>query len=152
MTEDLLRAHVARGSYHKTRSGERGIGEVPLLVGLLRMHLGQSEVQNLQLPARSDHDVGWLEVAVNDAVLVRFGHSLGSLQTEVEHANEIQWSFANGRGKRPAFDVLHDDEAHIAGFSDFVNMSNMGMIQRRSRSRLAKETPVAFRVRQRGAT
>src|SRR5437899_3475355 len=97
MTEDLLRTHVARGAYDKARSGERGIGEVPLLIRLLRMHLGQSEVQNLQLPPRRDHDVGWLEVAVNDAVLVRFGHRIGRLQSEVQHASEIQRSSANRR-------------------------------------------------------
>src|SRR5438093_13541530 len=98
MTEDLLRAHVTGGAHHKARSGERGIGEVPLLVRLLRMHLGQSEVQNLQLPPRSDHDVGWLEIPMNDAVLVRFRHSIGRLQCEFEYASEVQRSFANHRG------------------------------------------------------
>ena len=48
--------------------------------------------------------------------------------------------------------MLHDDEGRIAGFSGFINMSDIGMIQRRSGSGLAKETPVAFRVRQRAGT
>ena len=94
------------------------------------MHFGQSEIQNLQLPARSDHYVGRLDVPVNDAVLVRFGHTVCSLESKVEHPIEVQRTFANCRGQRAAFDVHHDNEAHTAGLSHLVNMGNIGMIQR----------------------
>src|SRR5205809_183567 len=98
MTEDLLRAHVERGADHKAWPGERRMSEVPLVVRWLLMHIGQCEVKNLRVPTRSDHGVVEHEVAVNDAVLVRFGHRIGSLQNEVEHASEIHRSFANHRG------------------------------------------------------
>src|SRR5438045_9086851 len=77
MTEDLFGAHVASRTDHKAGAGERRIRQAPLLVRLLRTDLRQSEIQNLQLPARRDHDVGWLDVAVDDAVFVGVAESVG---------------------------------------------------------------------------
>ena len=79
MTEDLFGAHVARGPHDNAGAGERSINEAGLLIRRLRIYFCQAEIENLQLAARRDHHVGRLDIAVNDAVLVRIGDSVGRL-------------------------------------------------------------------------
>ena len=69
----LLRAHVPRSSHRGSRERQRGIpragrGPTPPAFGgfLDRQGLGDSPIDNERLSERAEHDVLWLEVAVND--------------------------------------------------------------------------------------
>jgi hypothetical protein len=44
----------------------------------------EPEVEELDRPARRDLDIGWLEVAMHDALVVRRGQPLADLPRELE--------------------------------------------------------------------
>ena len=47
-----------------------------------RQQLGQSKVQNLRVAFCADGNVGWLQIAVHDATVVRFLQTRGDLHCE----------------------------------------------------------------------
>ena len=99
----LLRGHIGRRPQDRPdlrarprRVADRGDRRLPLrgsspfvprLVGhpAPREDLGQAPVDHLDLAERADHDVGRLQVAVDDASGVRIGHRLTDL---LEHREE----------------------------------------------------------------
>ena len=73
--DDLLGTHVAHGPDHLARHRlHRG-----LQVGLRRAR--EAEVEHLRLARLGDEDVGRLQVAVDDAALVRVLHGVGDSAT-----------------------------------------------------------------------
>ena len=52
--------------------------------------LRQAKVHNLDLSRRGDHDVGALDVAVDDVLLVRCLKTLGGLDGDVECLVELE--------------------------------------------------------------
>jgi hypothetical protein len=63
----------------------------------LHLHLGtsqlrQAEIEDLHLSARRHEDVGWLDIAVDDALCVRGVERIGKLNGYVEQAIEWEWS------------------------------------------------------------
>ena len=78
--------------------------------------LRQAEVEDLHLACRRDLDVGRLQVAVNDALLVRRFERFGDLMREPD--GRIEWEGTSGQpiGKRLTLDQLHHErERGIAG-------------------------------------
>ena len=106
----LLGGHVARGPEDHSRLGARlrqrrrlrqvrrgARGRVP------RVGLGQAEVEDLDLAVRRQLDVGGLEVAVDDALLVRFLERLRDLPRDLRapRRRESVRASAAPRGPRP---------------------------------------------------
>ena len=94
-------------------------------------HLGQSEVQDLHLPALGYEDIRRLDVAVENAFRVRGIQCVGNLDTGVEQGLGVQ---------RPARDVvleglaiqeLHGDEGLARVLSDLVDGADVGVVERR---------------------
>src|ERR1019366_7313187 len=86
LTEDLLRRHIGDGPDNlsgNTKARGRHVSGTGPAAG--RNPLGQTEVQNLYVAVSADHDVGGLEIAVNDARVVRraqgFDHLTGYSET-----------------------------------------------------------------------
>jgi hypothetical protein len=84
--EDLLGRHVAVGAQHLAQLGDVPVAAVarrPVRSAACRgHHLGDAEVQDLQLPVLGDEEVLGLQVAMDDAFGVSGRESAGALQAQ----------------------------------------------------------------------
>lgn len=103
--------------------------------------LCQSKIHNLGDAITGDHNVGRLDIPVDDAFGMGFFQSFRHLQGDIHRF---------GRRQRSAFDAAfqrllvvighHDEQLPILGLAKFVDGANIGMVKRRSRARLLNET------------
>ena len=115
--------------------GRSGLGQ-PGFAG----QLGQSEIEDLGQAVRGDHDIARLDVAVDDAVFVGLGQSLGDLGGDADRV---------GRGQRAAGDPLLEGLAGITGhgdvetavlrFVDVVNGADVRVVEARRGAGLVDE-------------
>ena len=104
--DELLRRHVGDGAaprgvgrLGRRRRAAAGSGRVE--IGLVATELaGQAEVEDLDQAAVGQHDVGGLQVAMEDAELVRGGKAVGDLDAGGEH--QLQAGRALRRSPCPA--------------------------------------------------
>jgi hypothetical protein len=104
-----------------------------------RGELGEAEVEDLHLSARRDEDVLRLDVAVNDALGMGLVQRVGDLDPHVDDAGRIQRPVSDQLGERLPVDVFHGDVADAALFADIVDVRDVGVRERRSRSRFPCE-------------
>ena len=76
---------------------------------------GEAEVEDLDEAAVGEHDVGGLEVAMEDAEVVRGGEAVGDLDAGGEDELEAGRAFGDELVEGLAGDVLHDDVGFFAG-------------------------------------
>jgi len=100
----------------------------------IRHQLGQSEIQDLRLAARSDEDVRRLNVAVNHAFRMGRIERVGNLNAKIEQLLQVWMMAREVAVERLAVNQLHGDEVFASGFADFIDGRNVGMIQRRGRA------------------
>jgi hypothetical protein len=103
---------------------------------------GQPPVDDDGLAERPDQHVGWLEVAVDDAVVVRVGEGLGRGDQVRQERKLVVGCRGAGRciGERGPFDQLHRKERLAARpVPDLVQRDDRRMLQARGDSRLAAE-------------
>jgi hypothetical protein len=127
----LLRGHVGRRPQHATRLRIQADTRRPrpprrlddahrLLLRRLAFasgtalcqHLGQAPVHDLDLAERPDHDVGRLQVPVDDAAGVRVGQRLAHLLEDLQEAGQVVSRFGPFRqqpGQGTALDELHGE-------------------------------------------
>ena len=110
----LLGRHVRRSAKHRAGNRPRRI------VGSLGQNLRESEVEQLRA-ARRHHDVGRLEVAVQDALRVRGVQRVGHLRGDLQHLTQRHRTVQ----RRPV-DVFHDE---IPG-PDVVKHADVRVVQR----------------------
>ena len=108
--------------------------------------LRQPEVQNLDLAALVQKDVGGLDVTVNDAERVRVLEGVGHLHANIQHLIEPQGLLGNPLPQRCPFQQLHDEERLVAVATDVVQRADVRMIERRRGARLALETVERGRI------
>ena len=112
----------------------------------LATQLCQAEVEDLDLPSIGDHDVGRLEVAMNDAGVMcrRHAHSDRDPMTKYR----VEWQPIGGHYllECPARDVLHRNRVTARIVHDVVDRDDVGMIQARRRLRFQEETPAPVGV------
>jgi hypothetical protein len=104
----LLRSHVVGRSHDERRRGHRRRGDAR------RGALGEAEVEQLEkalaVIVTTDEEVGGLEVAVDDARLVRRGERAGRLQEEPHDLGERELPLAVDEvAERLAVQQLHDE-------------------------------------------
>ena len=127
----LLGRHVGRRADRRARRGQEGARLH------LRRRLGDAEVGDLHAPVRGDHQVLGLEVAVDDAVLLRVGEPG---EQALEHAADLrQGHLADVRAQRAALDVLHRDVRRAVVLEVVVHGDDVRMAQRAGHARLAQE-------------
>ena len=77
----LLRRHVGRRAKHDAFLGHAGMGVVESC---------QAEVEDDWLPLFIQGDVGWLQIAVDDALVVRLLHGQGQLLHQARRFDLVQ--------------------------------------------------------------
>lgn len=105
---------------------------------------GETKVQNLDLSGRGDDDIGRLDVAMDDAAIVRMCQGSGDLRAIPHNQLRAQALRGDQRIERGALDKLHHDEMAAAGFAHFVDGADMRIVQAGGGSRFAEE--FLFRV------
>ena len=112
-----------------------------------RVHrLGEAEVEDLDLPVGRELDVGGLEVAVDDPLLVRRLERLGDLPRDGEGLVERQRAALQPFGEVFALDELHDEGADAARLLEAVDRGDVGVLQLGQDLRLALEPREAVGV------
>ena len=120
--DELLRRHVCDGASTRGVGGLKRGGGCGGRAGGIEVRLvwielaGQAKVENLDEAAVGEHDVGRLQVAMEDAELVRGGEAVGDLDAGGEHKLQAGRPLGDYLVQRLAGDVLHDD----VGFGLFL--------------------------------
>ena len=107
---------------------------------------GQSKVEDLDGTVRAHLDVGGLEVAVNDAEVVRGFQRLRDLPRDRQCFVERYWSARNPLRQILSFDELHHQRRHAIGLFESVNVRDVRMIERCQHLCFAAETRQAIRI------
>jgi hypothetical protein len=95
---------------------------------------GEAEVEDLDEAAVGEHDVGGLEVAVEDAQVVGCREAVRGLDAGGEDELEAGWTFGDELVERLAGDVLHDDvgffavAAFFGGYAYVVDGADVGVV------------------------
>jgi hypothetical protein len=110
--------------------------------------LRETEVEELRLPTLGDEDVGGLDIAVDDAVLMRRVEAVGDLHGQLQQVFGREGLLAQVMLERAALHQLHDDELLAVVLADVEDGADAGMIQRARQPRLALEAFGRARLRQ----
>jgi len=103
-----------------------GVRQIRFLIS--RKCFRQSKVEHLHLFVRCDLDVGWLQVAMDDAFLVAASRASAICRASSGFLNRNRTGLYP-ISKRIAFDKLKDKEVGSAGFLQSVNGGDVRMIQ-----------------------
>ena len=112
------------------------------------MTRGQAEVQHFDAAVGRDEHVCALQIAMDDAVLVRVGQCFRDLQTVANDLIGSDAAFGNHVGQAPAGDELHGNVDRSARLVDVVDRADGRMIQRGRESGLTNETRAGRRIGQ----
>ena len=99
----------------------------------------EAEIEHLDAVLRTHDDIGGLEIAMDDAALVRMREGAGDLRAVPEHGFDGQAVERQHLGERAAVDELHRDEHAAAGIADLVDGADVRMIEVRGRAGLVEE-------------
>ena len=139
----LLRRHVGRRPDDHARLGAQGrCHRGPGVAAGRRLHqLRQAKVEHLHQALPGDHDVGRLEIAVDDARGMRGAECLADLHGVFQGVGERQPAVLDQLRETLAGHELHDDEVAPAGAIDVVNRDDVRVVERRRGFRLLLEAP-----------
>ena len=131
----LLGRHVAHRPHHQARRGIRGRRGI---VGG-RRGAGQSEIEHLDVPVARHDDVCRLQVAMDDAAVVRGGESPGDLRAVLDRFANRHRSARGDLSQRVAFEELGHGVRGLAFAADVVDGNDVGMRKGGERFHLALE-------------
>ncbi len=120
-------------------------GELPE-AGSASQRLRQPEVEELDPAVGCDHDVGGLQIPVDDPSLVRGLERLGDLPRNRQRLIERNRSPRDPRVQALALHELHDEDVPSVHGLEGVDRRDAGVIQSRERFRLALEARDAVAV------
>src|SRR5712675_1107865 len=95
-----------------------------------RENFGEAEVKNFGMPARSDKNIGWLDVAMNDAFGVSGVQGVGDFDGQGQKRFSIEWRTGNFVLEGGPLKALHGNKSAALVFADVINRADIGMIQR----------------------
>ena len=100
---------------------------------------GQPEVEDLHEAVGSDHHVLRLQIAMNDAAVVRRRQSLRHFGHQPHNLLERKVAFRRQVAQIASFDQLHDDEGDLVDAADVVDGDDVRMVELRRGARLLLE-------------
>src|SRR5262245_13600860 len=98
------------------------------LVGAGRVHLRQTKVQNLCVPAIRNKNVCRLDVAMNYPLRMCCIQCISNLDCEIEQTLDVQGVPKGQLAKCLALQELHYDERSAVALPDLMNGANIRMI------------------------
>ena len=104
-----------------------------------RGQLGQAEVEHLDGAIGRDRDVGRLEIAMDDALLVRRGEGLGNLPRQGHGLVQRQRPAGDAVGQRLALDEFEDQRMRLAAVLEAIDRADVRMVERGQHLRFAAE-------------
>ena len=137
----LLGGHVAHGAHHPARLGREGHRRDVAPLGGDGVHARQPEVEHLHLARAEQEHVLGLEVAVDDALLVRGGEAARDLERDLDRLAGRQRPVLQPLAERLALQQLHRrvDGALLA--AEVVDGEDVRVREGGDRLRLALEAP-----------
>ena len=96
------------------------------------------EIEQFHLSRLREHHVLGLDVAVQNASLVRGRKRIGTLDGDVEKLIDVD-GLVQALPQRLPFHVLHDQEDFAVLFQDVIHAGNVRVIQRRKALPLAEQ-------------
>lgn len=115
----LLRRHVRRGPERRVGLREPGVPA----------QFRQAEIQYLGHAVVCHHDVGRLDVPVDDPLLVGFVQAFSDLDCERENVIDGERPLLDPVLESPALDKFHRDEGSAVVFIDLVDRADVGMVE-----------------------
>jgi hypothetical protein len=106
----------------------------------------EAEVENLEMPVFGDEEVLRLEVAMNDAFLVRRCQSMRDLNAVINRFANRDWTALQQLAQRAAFQQLGNQIRCAFEGSELVNGENVGMVEDCCCLRLLFESPQPVRI------
>jgi len=92
--------------------------------------LAEPHPKDLHLPGPQDEDVPWVDVAMNDPILMRIVEPLAELDHQGEPVLEADWpSLRDQFRKRLAIKRLHDDHELAFVLGDVENSGEVRVIE-----------------------
>jgi hypothetical protein len=137
----LLRRHVGDraddgAGFRHLHHGLRGVGN----------HLGEAEVENLYLAIARQHDVRGLQVAVDDAGMMRGGEAGCELQQDRGCLGYGHGAPLEPHPERLAFVERHRDEQLMVPVANLINGGDVRMVEGAGGLRFTKEARPRLRV------
>ena len=97
-------------------------------------------------PSRRQHDIGRLDVPVDNPLAVRFVQRVGHLDANVRISASFDGTLADPRLQRLPLHLFHGNVVLPFGFSDFIDGGNVGVIQAGSGLGLPDEATQPVRI------
>jgi hypothetical protein len=153
---DLLRRHVEHCPDNRPQSG--ALHRRSLLHGGHRdgarrsAQLRETEVQELGVHRRRagtaayEKDVGWLEVAMDDAQPMRRVKAVCELDGDPHGEVDRERTSVEARGERFALEKRHHEVVHAERFPDVVDPADVRVIELGDGTRLALEPRAAIGI------
>jgi hypothetical protein len=137
LTARLFRTHIGWRPRHDAFSARSWRdGDV---AGNRGHRFREAKVEHLDGTCAGHLDIGWLEIAMDDAFLVRGLERLGDLPRDLERLGERQWSTRETIRQRGAIDELHHDRVQPLCDFETVNRGDMRMVQRGKQASLPSQ-------------
>ena len=109
--------------------------------------LDEAEITQFHDAFFGQHDVGWLDIAVNDVLGTQVAHRLAGLQGDVEHLLNVKRAFVLQQVfGGDAIDEFHREIVFTLVFADIVDLNQVLVRQFAGRARLKQEALAEFFV------
>ena len=138
----LLRAHVGgRAQDHARFRTQHGTGDDSRILMTVRFtqDFGEAEVEHLHLVVGGELHVGWLQIPVNDAAVMRGLQGLRDLPSDAERLGNRDPAARNEVREGRPFNELEDEGDARGALLNAVDRRDMRVIQGREQLRLPFE-------------
>jgi hypothetical protein len=141
MPFSLFRRHVGWRSEYLARDCRRTGGAAFRL-----SHTSNSEIDEFNQPILPQHDIGRLNISMQDAALMSERKRRSDLPGYEQRLGHRHWTAADPGTERLSVDVFHDNEPTPIDIADFINRHDVRVVERGSGACFLLESSDAFRI------